>query len=138
MRKLMTAVSIALLLSAVPAFAGTDHGTHDHGSAGQATAGTLTDSGIKATLKINQSSSMIDLYLAEAKTGAPVTSGKVFAKIKLPNGKTVEKELMGMKMGQEYSFMNSLDLSLKGKYSFDISVVAGSRRASFDFMYTAK
>lgn len=138
MKKLVMAIFLGLLLSAMPAFAGMDHGSHDHGNAVQVTAGTSTESGIKATLKVNQSSSMVDLYLAEEKTGAPVTSGKVFAKIKLPNGKIVEKELMGMKMGQEYSFMNSLDLSLKGKYSFDITVVAGSTRARFDFMYTAK
>ena len=138
MKKLMMAVFLGLLLSAVPAFAGMEHGRHDHGGAGQVIAGTSTESGIKATLKVNQSNSMIDLYLVEEKNGAPVTSGKVFAKIKLPDGKIVEKELMGMKMGQEYSFMNSLDLSLKGKYAFDISVSAGSRLARFDFIYTAK
>lgn len=138
MKKLVKAVFLVLLLSTMPAFAATDHGKHDHGSAGPAVAGTATESGIKGTLKVSQSNSMIDLYLAEEKTGAPVTAGKVFAKIKLPNGKTVEKELMGMKMGQEYSFMNSLDLSLKGKYAFDISVTAGGKQARFDFTYTAK
>lgn len=138
MKKIMMAVFLGLLLSAVPAFAATDHGRHDHSNMDQAFASTATEAGIKATLKVNRSNSMVDLYLADEKTGMPVTSGKVLAEIKLPDGKTVEKELIGMKMGQEYSFMNSLDLSLKGKYAFDISVSAGSRRARFDFIYTAK
>jgi hypothetical protein len=138
MKKLMKAVFLTLFLAALPALAATDHGRHDHGSVDQAIAGTATEAGIKATLKVNRPNSMVDLYLADEKTGMPVTSGKVLAEIKLPDGKTVEKELIGMKMGQEYSFMNSLDLSLKGKYAFDISVSAGSRRARFDFIYTAK
>ncbi|MCC6503715.1 MAG: hypothetical protein IT362_11360 [Deltaproteobacteria bacterium] len=138
MKKLMQAVFLTLFLTAIPVFAATEHGRHDHGDTGQVVAATSTESGIKATLKVNRSNSMVDLYLADAGTGASVTSGKVFAKIKLPNGKTVEKELMGMKMGQEYSFMNSLDLSLKGKYVFDISVTAEGKNSRFDFMYTAK
>ena len=138
MKKLMTAVFLMLFLTALPAFAATEHGRHDHGDTGQVVAGTSTGSGIKATLKVNRSMSMVDLYLTDTETGASVISGKVFAKVKLPNGKTVEKELIGMQMGQEYSFMNSLDLSLKGKYAFDISVAAGDKRARFDFIYTAK
>jgi|GEM_PF-2678393 hypothetical protein len=138
MKKLVKAVFLVLLLSAAPAFAATEHGSHDHGSADNALVGTATDTGIKATLKVNRSNSMVDLYLVNASTGASMTAGKVFAKIKLPNGKTVEKELIGMKMGQEYSFMNSLDLSLKGKYAFDISVAAGGKQARFDFIYAAK
>lgn len=138
MKKLMKAVFLMLFLTALPAFAATDHGRHDHGNADQVVAGTSTESGIKAILKVNRSNSMVDLYLTDTETGASVTSGKVLAKIKLPNGKTVEKELIGMQMGQEYSFMNSLDLSLKGKYAFDISVAAGDKRARFDFIYTAK
>ena len=138
MKRLMKAVLLTLFLAAQPAFASTDHGRHDHGNADQAVVGTTTETGIKATLKVNRSQSMVDLYLTATGTGASVTSGKVFAIIKLPNGKTVEKELMGMKMGQEYSFMNSLDLSLKGRYDFDISVTAGGKQARFDFIYTAK
>jgi len=138
MKKLMKAVFLTIFLAALPAFAATDHGRHDHGNSDQVLAGTSTESGIKAILKVNRSNSMVDLYLMDAETGASVTSGKVFAKVKLPNGKTVEKELIGMQMGQEYSFMNSLDLSLKGKYAFDISVAAGDKRARFDFIYTAK
>lgn len=138
MKKLIKAAFLILFLTALPAFAATDHGRHDHSSVDQAFASTATEAGIKATLKVNRPNSMIDLYLAEEKTGEPVTSGKVFAKIKLPNGKIVEKDLMGMKMGKEYSFMNSLDLSLKGKYAFDIAVTAGGKRARFDFIYTAK
>lgn len=139
MKKLIKAILLTLLLAALPAFAATDHGRHDHGSADhEVIAGTLTDAGIKATLKVNRSHSMVDLYLTDAKTGTPVTSGKATARIKLPDGKTMEKELMGMKMGQEYSFMNSLDLSLNGRYVFDVSVAVGGKQAKFGFVYTAK
>ena len=138
MKKLTKAILLTMLLAALPAIAATDHGRHNHGSMDNVIAGTATEAGIKATLKVNRAHSMVDLFLADAATGTPVTSGKAIANIKLPDGKTMEKELIGMKMGQEHSFMNSLDLSLNGRYVFDVSVAIGSKQAKFGFVYTAK
>ena len=138
MKKIMKAGFLILFLAALPAFAATEHGRHDNGGADHVIAGTATEAGIKATLKVNRAHSKVDLFLVDAATGAPVTSGKATANIKLPDGKTLEKELIGMKMGQEYSFMNSLDLSLNGRYVFDVYVASGSKQAKFGFVYTAK
>ena len=45
---------------------------------------------------------------------------------------------MGIKMGVEFSFMNTADLSLKGKYSFDVSAEVGKKKVTFPFAYEVK
>src|SRR3972149_1676210 len=130
-KQLVKAIFLPLLLAALPAFAATDHGRHDHGSADHVIAGTATEAGIKATLKVNRAHSMVDLFLVDAATGAPVTSGKATAYIKLPNGKTMEKELICMKMGEQYLIMNSLDSHLIARYVFNVYVASGSKQTKF-------
>ena len=48
------------------------------------------------------------------------------------------KELFGMKMGEDFSFMNTLDMSKKGSYSFAIAVEAGKKKVKFNFRYEVK
>ena len=45
---------------------------------------------------------------------------------------------MGMKMGGAFSFMNSADLSLKGKYTFDVSAEVEKKTVTFPFTYEVK
>jgi hypothetical protein len=74
---------------------------------------------------------MIDLFLSDG--GKEITDAKVRASVTFPDGTKVEKELIGMKMGEAYSFMNSLDMSMPGRYSFDISIKSSDRSIKFDF-----
>lgn len=94
-------------------------------------------SGIKATLAVSPDKSMIDLYLTDEATGREIRTAKVNALISTPGNpsKKVEKELIGMSMDSRFSFMNSLDMSFKGRYSFDIQVEYEKRRARFVFTY---
>ena len=93
-----------------------------------------TADGIKAILKLDPAKSMVDFYISDAKTGKGIEDAEVEAIITLPDGKKVEKELMGMKMGGDaFSFMNTLDMSLNGNYNFDIMVEAGKTRVNFNF-----
>lgn len=102
-----------------------------------ADGGNVAD-GVRAILKVAPSQNMVDLVLKDAKTGKTITETKVFALIKGPNGKVYEKELLGMDMGGEFSFMNTLDMSKKGSYSFDILVEAGKKKVKFNFVYEVK
>ena len=45
---------------------------------------------------------------------------------------------MGMKMGAEFSFMNSADLSLKGKYTFDVTAEIGKKKVALPYTYEVK
>lgn len=94
---------------------------------------TRTKNGIKAELNLDPSKSMIDLYLTDNKTEQALTEAKVRATVVLPDGSVVEKDLMGMMMGPAFSFMNTLDMSLNGRYSFDIKVKTGNATAVFKF-----
>ncbi len=94
-------------------------------------------SGIKATLVLTPDKGMIDLYLTDATTGSPIKSAKVNALISTPGdpAKKVEKKLIGMDMDGRFSYMNSLDMSFKGRYSFDIRIEDGKKRARFMFTH---
>lgn len=94
-------------------------------------------SGIKATLVLSPDKGMIDLYLTDESTGRPIRSAKVNALITTPGdpAKKIEKELIGMDMDGRFSFMNSLDMSFKGRYSLDIRVVHGKKIARFMFTH---
>lgn len=94
---------------------------------------TKTKNGIKAALNLDPSKSMVDLYLTDNKTKQTLKEAKVRATVVLPDGSVVEKELMGMMMGPVFSFMNTLDMSLNGRYSFDINVETGNTKAVFKF-----
>lgn len=102
---------------------------------GKRASETKVVEGIKAVFKVTQSMSMIDLVLTYVDSGKAITNAKVFASIKGPGGKVQEKELMGMKMGKEYSFGNTIDFSKKGSYSFDISVEVDKKKERFNFGY---
>jgi hypothetical protein len=104
-------------------------------------ASTLTKSsrGIKAVLKVTPEKDTIDLFLYNySKRLTPVERAKVVAVVTLPDKTRVEKELMGMTMDGSFSYMNSLDLSLKGRYIFDIRVDAGAGPVRFKFTYDKK
>lgn len=113
---LVTAFSLGLL----PAFA---------------LAGTSVRSseGVRAVLKTDPAKKMIDLFLSELPSGKEITEAKVRAEVTFPDGRKVEKDLIGMKMGEAYSFMNSLDFSKPGRYSFDITMESSGRSARFEF-----
>ncbi len=97
-----------------------------------------TEKGIKATLKVTPSKNMVDLILVDAKTGKPITEADVNAKIHLPDDSHVEKKLIGMTMGDIFSFMNSLDMSRKGTYYFEFFVRSANKDIKFNFEHHLK
>ncbi|MEK7772705.1 MAG: hypothetical protein AAB307_00030 [Deltaproteobacteria bacterium] len=105
-----------------------------------AAAGDMTGNaeGIRATLEIDASKGTIDLYLSDSNTGKQITDAKVMATVKLPGGGKIEKELMGMKMGEAFSYMNAFDMSKAGEYIFGITVESGKKAAKFKFSYNVK
>lgn len=117
---MLKALIVALLLAAIPVV-------------GSAFETEKTSGGIKAVLKVDPAKSMVDLYLSDSSTRKEITNAKVRATIILPKGDVVEKELIGMKMGDVFSFMNTLDMSRKGRYRFEVTVEAGKTRVKFDF-----
>ena len=94
--------------------------------------------GIKATLVVTPSKSMVDLVLVGAKNGKTITAEKVAAQIKGPDGNVQKKDLLGMKMGEVFSYMNTLDMSKKGSYSFDIAVEVEKEKVKFNFVYEVR
>jgi len=76
---------------------------------------------------------MADLLLVGAASGRAVTDALVTATVVYPNGQKHVKELMGMKMGEDYSYMNSIDMSTKGTYTFHIIAKVGKKTVKFDF-----
>ena len=96
------------------------------------------EKGIKATLKVTPSKNMVDLILEDAKTGKPITEADVNAKIQLPDDSHVEKKLIGMKMGDIFSFMNSLDMSRKGPYYFEFFVRSADKDIKLNFEHHLK
>ena len=81
---------------------------------------------------------MFDLILEDVNKGKPITEADVNAKIQLPDDSHVEKKLIGMKMGDIFSFMSSLDMSRKGTYYFEISVRAANKDIKFNFEHHLK
>ena len=96
------------------------------------------EKGIKATLKVTPSKNMVDLIIEDVKTGRTITEANVNAKIQLPDGSHVEKKLTRMKMGEVFSFMNSLDMRQKGTYHFEIFVKSGDKDIRFNFEHYVK
>lgn len=92
-----------------------------------------TEKNIKGVLKTDPAKKMIDLFLSELPSGKEIIDAKVRATITYPDGKKVEKDLIGMKMGEVYSFMNSLDMSRPGRYSFDISIESSGKSIKLEF-----
>ena len=135
LKTLIVVIALGLLAPAIstPAAAQTDHKT-----AQQMEGEVKSADGIKGRLKITPSKSMLDLYLTDAATDKPVTKAKVRAVITMPDGKKAEKDLMGMKMGGEFSFMNSADLSLKGKYTLEVTAQVGKKKVTFPYTYEVK
>ena len=106
------------------------------GNALAATRLTNTVDGLTATLSV--SPKMADLLLVDAATGKAVTDGAVNATVIYPNGQRLVKELMYMKMGEDYSYMNSIDMSAKGIYAFHIIVKVGENIVKFEFKSGAR
>lgn len=96
------------------------------------------EKGIKATLKVTPSKNMVDLILEDVNKGKPITEADVNAKIQLPDDSHVEKKLIGMKMGDIFSFMSSLDMSRKGTYHFEIFVRTANKDIKFNFEHHLK
>lgn len=99
---------------------------------------TKTVDGIKAALVATPSKNMVDLVLTDSQTGKEIVNAKVFVKIKGPDAKVQEKEFLGMKMGESFSYMNTLDMANKGGYSFEITVETEKKKAKFNFVYEVK
>ena len=92
--------------------------------------------GIEATLKVTPEKSMVDLFLNDySRAFQPIKGAKVRAAVRTPDGKTLEKDLIGMEMEGVFSYMNSLDLSKKGGYIFDITVLVDGVKRGFSFRY---
>jgi len=102
-------------------------------SIAQAETSVKTSGKVKAVLKTDRAKKMVDLFLSEVTSSKEITEAKVTASIILPDGRKVKKELIGMKMGDAYSFMNSLDMSLPGRYSFDIEIKTPGKTTRFEF-----
>lgn len=92
---------------------------------------TKTADGFTATLSV--SPKMADLLLVDAASGKAVTDAVVTATLVHPDGQKSDMKLIGMKMGEGYSYMNSIDMSAKGIYTFHIIVQAGEKSVKFDF-----
>ena len=130
LRVSFTAISVMLLLSA-----GASWGEMRHDpSAGE----SKIEKGIKATLKVTPSKNMVDLILEDTKIGKAITEADVNAKVQMPDGSLIEKKLTGMKMGEMFSFMNSLDMHIKGTYRFEVFVKGGGKDVQFNFQYDNK
>lgn len=91
--------------------------------------------GVKGVLKTDPDRKMVDLFLSELPGGKEITDAKVRARVTFPDGRKVEKDLLGMKMGEAYSFMNSLDMSKPGRYSFNISIESSGRSIRLEFTH---
>lgn len=102
-------------------------------AAASAETSVKSSDGVKAVLKTDPAKKMIDLFLSEVPGGKEITDAKVTASVTFPDGRKVEKDLIGMKMGEAYSFMNSLDMSRPGRYSFDISIESSGRSIKIEF-----
>ena len=90
----------------------------------------------EATLRVTPEKSMVDLFLNDySRAFQPIKGAKVRAAIRTPDGKTLEKDLIGMEMEGVFSYMNSLDLSKKGGYIFDITVDVDRVKRGFSFRY---
>lgn len=95
---------------------------------------TKSSAGVKAVLKTDPATKMIDLFLS-GPDGKEITNAKVTATVSFPDGRKIEKDLIGMKMGEAYSFMNSLDMSKPGRYSFDIVIQTPDRSIKLEFTH---
>lgn len=95
---------------------------------------TKSSDGVKAVLKTDPAKKMIDLFLSEMPGGKEITDAKVTASVTLPDGRKVEKDLVGMRMGETYSFMNSLDMSKPGRYSFVVAIKSSGKAIKIEFI----
>ena len=102
-------------------------------SAGLAETSIMSSDGVKAILKTDPAKKMVDLFLSEQTTGKEITEAVVKASVTLPDGTKIQKDLIGMKMGEAYSFMNSLDMSRPGRYSFVIFIKSSGKSIKFEF-----
>src|SRR3989337_2848258 len=125
-----TLMTLFTLFAAFAFIAGVSQGEMKHVPS---EAVSKVEKGIRATLKVTPSKNMVDLLLEDAKTGKSITEADVNAKIQLPGDSHVEKQLIGMKMGDIFSFMSSLDMSRKGLYHFEIFVRAADKDIKFYF-----
>lgn len=124
---------LLFLIFITPAMAQKDH-KMKHQMEGE----TKVVDGIKGRFKVQPSMGMFDLYLTDEKTDKVITQAKVRVAVTMPHGKKIEKDLSGMKMGEVFSFMNTLDMSMKGKYIFDITADVDKNRLTFPFSYEVK
>ncbi len=130
-----TLITLFTLLAAFAFIGGISWGEMKHDTSKGV---SKVENGIKATLKVTPSKNMVDLILEDAKTGKPITEANVNAKIQLPDDSHVEKKLIGMKMGDIFSFMNSLDMSRKGTYYFEFFVRSANKDIKFNFEHHLK
>lgn len=99
---------------------------------------TAMADGIKAVFKFTPSYSMVDLVLIDASTGQQITKAKVSVDVTDPKGRLQKKELISGKMGEKYSFMNTLDVSEKGSYKVTVFVELDGKRVNYSFGFEVK
>ena len=152
MKKMLLAVAASLVLSAPTAFAA-DHGGHgEHGSHSGGPAHEEVVNGVKATFVIQtmadamkgmgmempkgvKETHHLHVEFKNAKTGKPLTEGKVTVKVQNPDKTDQTKDLMGM----QGHFGADFDLSKKGKYGVmsKFQLKDGKVRSA-KFWYTVK
>ena len=89
----------------------------------------------KSGIKLDEKQRTIDLYLSDVNTRKAITDASVTAIVRLPGGEKKEIALSGMKMGEEFSYMNSLDTAKKGDYIFRIKVLREIKELVFSFAF---
>ena len=91
--------------------------------------------GARADLKLDEKQKTIEVYLSGVNTGKTITDASVTAIVRLPGNGKKEITLAGMKMGEVFSYMNSLDTAKKGDHIFRIKVLRGKKELIFSFTF---
>jgi len=95
---------------------------------------TKSSNDMKAVLTFDADTSLIDVYLSDAKTAQAIKDAQLKALVKTPSGKRITVELPGMMMGQTWSYMNNVEMTEAGKYSISLTAHRkGGKKAKFKF-----
>ncbi|MCK5237748.1 MAG: hypothetical protein KAR06_12290 [Deltaproteobacteria bacterium] len=108
--------------------------TANHAFAAYKTVKTIDS--IKASIIV--SPKMVDVYIKDVDTNKVITDATAKVLVTYPSGKEVEVKLMGMKMGEIYSYMNSTELTESGTYKLTIEITRAEKTTTFDVEATLK
>lgn len=131
MRSLRLVMILPLLLSFVCA-----------GAAGMADRAFADDErpseSMKWSMKIKPLLGTAELSLKDSTTGKTITKARVKAIITMPDGRKTQKTFKGARRGKNFVFVSTVDVSMQGKYIFDVDVTSGKERLKFRFPYNMK